>query len=68
MQNFPKPRKCIEEVRIPVVNGLPDDVYHLLHHSFVGIVRMRRSIESADVAVISSTKALAESRALLKRA
>ena len=24
-----------------LVAGFPDDIYHLLHHSFVGIVRMR---------------------------
>jgi hypothetical protein len=65
--DYPKQRKRIEDVRVPAVKGLPDDVYHLLHRSFVGIVRMRRSIEAGDVALRSSAKAIAESQALLKR-
>jgi hypothetical protein len=54
-------------MRVPAVNGLPDDVYHLLHRSFASLVRMRRSIESGDVALRSSAKVIAESEALLKR-
>jgi len=70
MENVPKPRarKRIEDVRIPAVKGMPDDIYHLLHHSFVGIARMLRSIETANIAITSSEKAIAESRALLRRA
>jgi hypothetical protein len=54
-------------VRVLAVKGLPDDVYHLLHHSFVYILRLRRSIESADVALESSMRAIEEWAALLKR-
>jgi hypothetical protein len=60
-------RKRIEDVRAPAVNGLPDDVYHVLHHSFVDIVRMRRSIESADTHVDRSREAISESWEVLKR-
>ena len=69
MGNLPKAqtRKRIEDVRIPAVRGMSDDLYHLMHHSVVGIVRMRRSIESADAAISSSEMAIAESKALLKR-
>jgi hypothetical protein len=67
VQELPKLRKRVDEVRIPGVNGLPDDVYHVLRHSFVGIVQMLRSIEAVDVAITSSMRAIAESRALLKR-
>ena len=41
-------RKRIEDLRIPAIKGLPDDIVHMLHHSFVGMTRMLRSIESAD--------------------
>ena len=69
MGNLPKAqtRKRIEDVRIPAVRGISDDLYHLMHHSVVGIVRMRRSIEGADVAISSSKMAIAESKALLRR-
>ena len=69
MENLPKSqtRKRIEDVRIPAVKGISDDLYHLIHHSVVGIVRMRRSIESADAAISSSKIAIAGSKALLGR-
>jgi hypothetical protein len=31
-------RRRIEDVRIPVVKGLPDDIYHMLHHSYVSFL------------------------------
>jgi len=46
---YPHRRKRIEDLRCPAVKGLPDDIYHVLHHRFVEILKMRRSIESADV-------------------
>ena len=53
-------RKRIEDLRVPAVNGLPDDVYHMLHDSFVDIARMRRRmrrrIESADALIDSPQK------------
>ena len=55
-------------MRCPVVKGLPDDIYHTLHHSFVHILKMRRSIESADALIDSSRKAAIESWDVLKRA
>jgi len=69
MENLPKSkvRKRIADVRCPVVKGLPDDVYHILHHSFVHIIRLRRSIESADAQVDRSREAILESRELLMR-
>jgi len=68
MENPRKPaaRKRIEDVRIPAVKGLSDDLYRLMHLSLVGIVSMRRSIERADAAISSSAKAIAESKELLR--
>ena len=63
----PPRRKRIEDVRCPDVDGLPDDIYHLLHHSFVHILKMRRSIESADVFVDKSKEAILASHKMLKR-
>ena len=63
----PRRRKSIEDVRCPNVKGLPDDIYHMLHHSFVHILKMRRSIESADVLIDTSRKAVIESCNMLKR-
>ena len=60
-------RKRIEDIRIPAVKGVSDDLYHLLHDSYVDIFRMRRSIEAADVALRSSATAIAVSRELLRR-
>jgi hypothetical protein len=31
-------------VRIPAVKGVPDDIYHMLHKTYVGILKMHRSI------------------------
>jgi hypothetical protein len=59
--------KRLEELRIPAVNGLPDDIYHMLHHSFVGILKMRRSIEAANIQLEASAKAVEESRQMLTR-
>jgi hypothetical protein len=60
-------RKRIEDVRCPSVERVSEDVYHLLHHSFVDILKMRRSIEGIDAHMDSSATALAESRKLLNR-
>ena len=60
-------RKRIEDLRIPAVKGLPDDIYHMLHHSFVDIVRMRRTIESIDALIDQSMEAILESWEMLKR-
>jgi len=57
----------LEDVRCPAIKGLPDDIYHVLHHSFVDIVKMRRSIESSDAVIDTSRKAVAESWDVLKR-
>ena len=64
----PRRRKSIEDVRCPNVKGLPDDIYHMLHHSFVEILKMRRSIESADAHIDKSTEAAKDSLDVLKRA
>jgi hypothetical protein len=63
----PRLRKRVEDVRCPAVKGLPDDVYHILHHSYVEILKMRRSIESADVHVDMSRDAVIDSWYVLKR-
>jgi len=63
----PHRRKRIEDVRCPVVNGLPNDIYHVLHHSFVEILKMRRSIESAYAHIDMSREALIDSWDVLKR-
>jgi hypothetical protein len=60
-------RKRIEDVRCPAVKGLPDDIYQILHHSYVEILKMRRSIESADVHVDTSREAVIDSWYVLKR-
>ena len=60
-------RKRIEDVRCPAVNGLPDDIYHVLHHSFVHILKMRRSIENTDAIIDRSVDAILETRQMLKR-
>lgn len=60
-------RTRIEALRIPDVKGLPDDIYHMLHHSFVDIVKMRRSIESVDAHIDRSREAILESREILQR-
>ena len=51
-------RKRIEDVRCPAIKGLPDDAYHMLHHSFIEIVKMRKSIESSDTHVEQSLDAI----------
>jgi hypothetical protein len=63
----PRRRKRIEDVRCPVVKGLPDDIYHMVHHSFVDILRMRRSIESADAQIDASIEAVLKSHEVLLR-
>ena len=45
---------------------LPDETYRVLHNSFVDIFKMRRSIEGVDALVEQSTKAILESREMLK--
>ena len=60
-------RKRIEDVRCPAVKGLPDDIYHILHHSFVEILKMRGSIESVDAPIDTSREAVIDSRDMLKR-
>jgi hypothetical protein len=57
----------IEDLRIPAVKGLPDDLYHMLRHSFVEIARMRRSIERVDAQICQSRAAILESREMLER-
>ena len=63
----PHRRKRIEDVRWPAVKGVPDDIYHILHHGFVEILNMRRSIESADALIDTSREAVIDSWDVLKR-
>jgi hypothetical protein len=60
-------RKRIEDVRCPAVKGIPDNIYHILHHSFVEILKMRRSIEGADAHIATSREAVLNSCEVLKR-
>lgn len=60
------PRKRIQDIRCPAINGVSEEVIHLLHHSVVDIVRMRRSIESADEAIARSSNAIFDGCELLK--
>jgi hypothetical protein len=57
----------IGDVRFPDTKGLPDDIVHMPHHRFVGILQMCRSIESADRVAESGRKAAIEALALLAR-
>ena len=63
----PRRQKRIEDVRCPAVKGLPGDIYHILHHSYVEILKMRRSIASADAHVDTSREAVIDSWYVLKR-
>ena len=54
----PAKAEVLEDVRVPAVKGLSEDLYRLLHGSYVGILRLRRSIESADVGVRTSATLL----------
>jgi len=63
----PSRRLRVEEVRCPAVKGLPEDIYHMLHHSFVDILKMRRSIEKFDALIEASVKTIHQSRDLLER-
>jgi len=63
----PLRRRSIDDVRCPAIKGLPDDIYHMLHHSFVDILKMRRSIEKLDVLIEASMKAIYQSRDVLKK-
>ena len=60
-------RKRIEDVRCPAVKDLPDDVYHILHHSYVEILKMRRSIEIVDALIDMSRETVNDSWDVLKR-
>jgi hypothetical protein len=60
-------RKQIGDVRCPNIKGLPDDIVHMLHHSFVGILQMRRSIDRADFWIETGRKAAIEGLDLLAR-
>ena len=59
-------RKRIEDIRCPMIKGLPQDIVHILHHTLVEIAIMRRSIESADREVERSLHAVFESCELLR--
>jgi hypothetical protein len=54
-------------VRCPNIDGLPNEIVHTLHHSFVGILQMIRSVERADLALKSACKAVNEAMILLER-
>jgi hypothetical protein len=60
-------RKRIQDVRCPATGGLPDDIVYMLHHSFVGVLQMRRSIENADLLVDASLRCIHEAKCLLSR-
>jgi hypothetical protein len=58
MRNGTHYRKRVEDVRCPDINGLSDEHVHMLHRSYVDILGMRRSIETADLHASESRKAL----------
>lgn len=59
--------KQISNVKSPNINGLPDDIAHMLHHSIIDILLMLRSIESANLVAKSGREAAIEGRDLLAR-
>ena len=57
----------IDQIRCPVIRGLDKDTVDMLHTSLVQIVKMRRSIECAQLQVHRSWRAAYESEDLLRR-
>jgi hypothetical protein len=60
-------RLRIEELRFPDIKGQPEETVRHTHRSFVRILRVVRSLETADSLVDSSRNAVIESRDLLAR-
>ena len=57
----------IDQMRFPVIEGLPTETVHMLHRSVVHIVQMRRSIERTRLQVSHSWDAAFDSMVLLGR-
>ena len=55
----------IDHIRCPAIKGLPTETVDMLHHSIVDIVRLRRSIERAQLQVSRSWDAAIDSMMLL---
>ena len=62
-----EPVKPVDSVRYPRVEGLPDDVFGVLHQSIVRLAQMRRSIELTSLHIERSREAVRESRHLLSQ-
>jgi len=60
------PRKQIEDIRYPAVEGLPEDTAFVLQQSFVQIVKMRWSIECIDQRIAQSSRAIFETQEILQ--
>ena len=60
-------RRTVADVRCPAINGLDDNIVHVLHHSMTTLVHLRRSLEVTDLQIKRSMDAALESKELLKR-
>jgi hypothetical protein len=63
----PQPQNEFSNVRCPQIEGLAPEIVHMLHKSFVGIILMRKSIESAQMRIDASREAANEALKLLDR-
>jgi len=62
-----EPRRTIADIRCPAINGLDDNIVHVLHHSMTTLVHLRRSLEVTDLQIERSRNAALASEELLKR-
>jgi len=60
-------RRTVADIHCPAINGLDDDIVHVLHHSMTTLVRLHRSLEVTDLQIKRSRDAALTSEELLKR-
>jgi len=62
-----QPQNYIDYIRVPVLKSLPRDIVIELHKTLVHLVKMRRSVEVADMHVQRSIQAVRDTQTLLAR-
>lgn len=60
------PQKRIEDIGWPAVTSVPEDIACVLEQSMLDIVKMRQSVQSTELAIAQSLKAILETRELLQ--
>ena len=56
-----------QDLRCPAINGLPEHMVHMLHHSLTELVRLRRGLETTNKQIEQARQTALSASELLRQ-